>query len=198
METKSTSKSEAPVDVEPGRPSKSWATKSSSRVYSSDYFTLFKDVISANGSTIEYEWFSAPDFCVIVPALKNRLVTISNYRYPARGWFLEFPAGHVEPGEKPVDAARRELQEETGYTAERLELLHWYYPTSKSTQRAFVFFAAALKRGKPSREPTELQRVKVVDEQLFRRWLKEGKVVHASTIVAYVMAVLKGKFSPLA
>lgn len=58
----------------------------------------------------------------------GRLVCVRQYRIPAGDWLLEIPAGRLEPGEDPLLAARRELEEETGYRAGRWTLLRRFFP----------------------------------------------------------------------
>lgn len=73
--------------------------------------------------TISSKW----DAVVVVPLLPDgRLLVERIYRHPVRAWLYEFPAGGIEPGEDPCAAGARELREETGFTAERLTLLHAY------------------------------------------------------------------------
>ena len=69
---------------------------------------------------VESKW----DAVVVVPRLADgRLVVERIYRHPYRAWMHEFPAGGIDPGENPLDAARRELGEETGYGAGSVKLL---------------------------------------------------------------------------
>jgi ADP-ribose pyrophosphatase len=144
-----------------------------------------------SGITQDFEWYKARDFCVIVPLKGSRLVMIENYRYPADSWFLEFPAGHVEDGERIEDCAQRELLEETGYTSTKLRHIGSYYVSSRTLQKGHVFSCIAGTKLRTSREPSELQRVTLVTPQALRSQVASGKVVHAATIIAHSFAELK-------
>lgn len=171
-----------------------WTKVKSEVGYTSEYFRVYTDTVALpSGSNINYDWFAAPDFCVVVPALDEKLVMIRNYRYPADEWCLEFPAGHLNRGEQPEEAAKRELLEETGYTVTTLTRALWYYPSSRSTQRAYVFLARLGKRSRTKREESELQRVVNVTPAYLERKIKEGGVVHAATLVAYSVYTLFSK-----
>lgn len=78
-----------------------------------------------DGTTSIREWIDHPGASAVVPILPDgRVVLVRQYRFPARRTFLEIPAGKLDgPGEDPVDAARRELEEETGWRAGTLEHL---------------------------------------------------------------------------
>ena len=86
----------------------------------------------------------APDFVVIVAlTIDNALLMVRQYRPAVGATTLELPAGHVEPGETPEAAARKELAEETGYEADRFELIATLSPsTARFTNRLWCFFAA--------------------------------------------------------
>jgi len=58
----------------------------------------------------------------------GRLLCVRQYRIPAGDWLVEVPAGRLEPGEDPLVAAQRELEEETGFRAERWSLLRRFFP----------------------------------------------------------------------
>lgn len=84
-----------------------------------------EDLTDRHGKPYTYYQVEARfDAVVVVPVLADgRLVLERIYRHPYRSWLLEFPAGGIEPGEDPLAAAKRELGEETGYSAGRLTQL---------------------------------------------------------------------------
>src|SRR5690606_31983768 len=74
---------------------------------------------------------TCPDFVVVVAVDETgRLVLVRQYRRGVGAHTLEFPSGHVEPGDTPEHTARKELLEETGYVADNLELLATLSPST--------------------------------------------------------------------
>ncbi len=79
---------------------------------------------SPDGSLSDFYVLAAPDWVQIVALLPDgRFVMVEQFRHGTRRVTIEFPAGIVEPGENPVECARRELEEETGYRAGSAELV---------------------------------------------------------------------------
>src|SRR3954469_1977958 len=97
---------------------------------------------SANGEPPYYS-IQAGDFVCIVPVdVQGRLVLVRQHRPSVGGVTLELPAGHIEAGETPEEAARKELCEETGYEADTFELLAQLSPsTARFTNRMWVYYA---------------------------------------------------------
>ncbi len=89
-----------------------------------------RDVVRLpDGTRSIREWIDHPGASAVVPILPDgRVVMVRQYRFPARRTFLEVPAGKLDgPDEDPAEAARRELEEETGWRAGRLEHLASLY-----------------------------------------------------------------------
>ena len=154
------------------------------------YMELFQDTIrTPEGKTLSYTHYRSSDVVIIVPFIgRNKLVMIKQYRYPLDKVMLEFPAGHVEKGESPLATARRELQEETGYTANKMERVYTYHPSvSKSRQLVHVFRAAGLEKGEARHDSTEDISVKTVAASDLRGMIAGGKVENAGTLIAYLL-----------
>ena len=108
---------------------KPWKTIASRRLIDLGDVKLYRDkLVSKSGFKTDHLRLLLHDFSVVVPVLDDdRLVFIWNYRHPIQGWELELPAGLVDDGESPEAGARRELKEETGYSARSWKLLGWLH-----------------------------------------------------------------------
>jgi 8-oxo-dGTP pyrophosphatase MutT (NUDIX family) len=168
-----------------------WKTLGSRKLIDLGEVKLHRDeIISKAGFRTDHLRLSLHDFSIIVPVLdRDRIVFIWNYRHPIQGWELELPAGLVDDGESPATGARRELKEETGYTARKWKGLGWLYTLPGiSAQRAHVFLASKLREGRVEREPYEHMEVKVLSTKEAYRLLQSGGIIHSPTISALGLA----------
>jgi ADP-ribose pyrophosphatase len=117
---------------------------------------------------------------------KKRILLVRQYRMPADKRLWELPAGKIDDGEKPLDAAKRELAEETGYKAKKWTKLASFYPSPGFVQEKMTLFLAT---GLTAGDATPME-----DEQIETRWFKrkevhqmirEGKIEDAKTIIGY-------------
>ncbi len=131
------------------------------------------------------------DFSIVVPVLgRDKLVMVWNYRHAIQGWELELPAGRIENGESPEACARRELEEETGYSAGSWKKLGWFHPSpGLSSQRAYAYLARRMKKGILHREPYEFgMEVKTLELRDAYERLWRGEIVHSPTASALGIA----------
>jgi ADP-ribose pyrophosphatase len=108
---------------------------------------------------------------------KKRVLLVRQYRLPAEKYLWELPAGRLDPGEKPLQAAKRELIEETGYRARKWTRLASFWASPGYVQeRMTIYLAEDLKAG----EATPMD-----DERIETRWFKKkelAKMIAAGTI----------------
>ena len=81
--------------------------------------------------------------CVIALTEAKELLLVRQYRYPLGAETIEIPAGKLEPDEEPIITAKRELEEETGYTCESLELIGQYASAPGFTNETVYHFLAS-------------------------------------------------------
>ncbi|MGH9892879.1 MAG: NUDIX hydrolase, partial [bacterium] len=113
------------------------------------------------------------------------VLLIKQYRYAANGPLIEIPAGRLDQGEEPIACARRELLEEVGVTAGRIERLTTIWTTPGFTdERIHLFWAADLTAGQHAREPDEFIEVtpKPLSEVL--TLIRSGVISDAKTALA--------------
>ncbi len=124
---------------------------SSSKVYNGKLLKVFKDTVSLpNGKTSAREYIKHPGAVCIFALNENRDVIIEKqFRYPFDCVVTELPAGKLDESDaSPLEAAKRELREETGYTADDWQYLGSYYPTVAYTNEVIhLFLAQKLHRG---------------------------------------------------
>ncbi|MDN3696250.1 MULTISPECIES: NUDIX hydrolase [Vibrio] len=78
-----------------------------------------EDIALPNGNTISHTMIHHPGAAVILPVTESgNIILINQFRPSLKKWLLELPAGTIEPGEQPLECAKRELEEETGFSGE--------------------------------------------------------------------------------
>ncbi|MEJ2240643.1 MAG: NUDIX hydrolase [Candidatus Bathyarchaeota archaeon] len=171
---------------------KKWKKIGTQLLYESKFVAVFNDeVILPNKLKIDYTRIELPDFVSIISTIDDKIVMIEILRYPQNNASLEIPSGHVEDHESPEEAAFRELEEESGYKADKIMKIGYFYPLSRSTQRAHLFFASSLTKVKQKLEETEQIKVKLLPIEKVKKMLLAGKITHPPTIIALQNYLLK-------
>jgi ADP-ribose pyrophosphatase len=126
-----------------------------------------------------------PGAAVILPVLDDgRVCMIETYRVAIDRWHLELPAGTMDKGVAPIELAAIELQEETGYLADNLVLLHTFAMSPGILdEKMHLFLATGLKQGPSARELGEQMHNELLTWSQIDRLLRDGKIADAKTLV---------------
>jgi ADP-ribose diphosphatase len=164
-----------------------WKTLSSRVVSSNPWFRLRRDqVIRPDGKRGTYNTLLAPPAVGVVPCFDDgSILIVGQYRYSISRYSWEIPEGGGRPGERPIETARRELEEETGFRASALKSLGTFHTSNCFTdETAFLFCARGLEPGVPHQDGTEeLATRRIAFEAAFRMAVA-GKITDSLTIVA--------------
>lgn len=147
------------------------------------------------GGIPEFHLIEAPDWAAIVALTATReAVLVRQYRHGLGGPSVELPAGVVDGGETPRDAALRELQEETGYSAPDAEPLSSVATeTARHTNRAHFFFARDVTpSGKPTPGADERIEVLTLPARELVQWALDGRIAHGVHVGAILTAAQRG------
>lgn len=174
------------------------------RVYSGRVVQLDVDTVRfPDGSSGEMEMFRHPGASAVVPVMSGpgeadpQILLIRQYRYAADGVIWEVPAGRLDPGEAPLDCARRELLEETGATAQLFEPLTMIYPTPGFCDERIHLFAAtglAVDEKSARREADEFMELVPMPLSQAIGLIRDGQISDGKTICAvlYFAAFRRG------
>jgi ADP-ribose pyrophosphatase len=122
----------------------------------------------------------------------KKVILVKQHRYP-RGNVLEIPAGTLEKGENPKKCAFRELQEETGYKAQKMTLLITYYPSvGYNTEAIHCFIASGIsKSGDLELDEDEIISVVKIPLKKLIKMILSGKIIDSKTICAVLTYAAK-------
>jgi ADP-ribose pyrophosphatase len=169
---------------------------SSRRVYTGKIVHLDIDEVRfPNGSVGEMEMFRHPGASAVVPFVSDpqgddpQILLIRQYRYAAGRYLYEIPAGRLDPGEDPMDCAARELLEETGCTADRIEYLYTFFPTpGYCDEKIHLFMAVGMTHGETAREPDEFIEMETMTLSRALERIGRGEIDDGKTAIGLLFA----------
>lgn len=148
------------------------------------------EIILPDGGRATREYMDHPGAVGVLPFLdKDTIVLVRQYRYPVGEVTLEMPAGKLDKGEKPLPCVRRELEEETGYTARRIVPLMEYWPTAAFANEVLhLYVATELTPGRHHPDEDEFIEPVVLPFKEALELVRTGKIRDSKTIIGLLTA----------
>jgi ADP-ribose pyrophosphatase len=164
-------------------------TVSSKEVYTCGLFRVTEnEAVDKTGWRMKRSIVRHNGSAVMMPVdAKNRVLLVRQYRMPANQFLWELPAGKLDEGETPLQAAKRELVEETGLKAKKWKKLVMFYPSPGYVEEKMTIFLAT--------ELTEGEAHPMDDERIETRWfskkelqelIRTNKITDAKTMIAFL------------
>ncbi len=158
-------------------------------IFRSPRFDLLSETFATSDGAVERPVIHHPGAVAILAQPDARsLVMVRQYRYPIRRWTLEIPAGTRVPGEPAMVTAARELREEAGFTATRLDEVMRFFPAvGVSDEEMILFRAHGLAEVPAAPEHGELVSRQIVDLEALPRIAAAGELCDAKTLIALAL-----------
>ena len=167
-----------------------YETIHSETIYHGRAFNVRRDEIRLpDGKTARLEIVDHVGAVTLVPIdEQNRVWFVRQYRHPAGEVLLELPAGMVEPGEAPLDCARREIREEIGMAAGRIELIgEFYLAPGYSSEFMRVFLATDLRPDPLPGDADEFISIEPIPLEVVQHMIENGKIHDAKTLASLTL-----------
>ena len=169
---------------------KKWKLRKSTELNDYRIFSTRKEsaVSPEDGTVHDFYVVDAPDWVNIIPVTPSgEIVLIRQFRHGTGEVTLEIPGGMIDPGESPVQCARRELLEETGFTSARWKRIGCVRPNPAfMSNSCYTFLASGCERtSEPSFDATEDIETLLVSPAEIKRHIREGAIDHCIVIAAF-------------
>jgi ADP-ribose pyrophosphatase len=155
-------------------------------VYEGRFLKVERDRIKLpDGSTSHREYIRHPGAVVILPLLDDgRILLERQFRYPNDRVFVEFPAGKIDPGEDPLECAKRELREETGYSATNWQFVCTIHNAiAYSDEHLDLFLATGLTEGEAKLDEGEFLELFTITLPELLEQVRRGEITDVKTII---------------
>ncbi len=181
---------------------KPWIVLKSKKIFQNEWLSLRADTCRIQETGVELSEFyviERKDSVYIVPVTsKNQVILVRQYRHASGQVLLEVPAGYINSGEMPQQAAERELFEETGYSSKRIEPLAVLYTSPAIlTNKAYLFLCRDLeKHVRLSPDDTENIELVTFDfDDLVRVGIDDNVLLDANSVSAIMLAYRRLRLS---
>ena len=160
---------------------------SSENVFDGVLLHVFKDKIELpNGNEAVREYIKHQGAVCVVPVTDEmEVVAVKQYRYPIGRVTIEIPAGKLDAGEEPLEAAKRELSEETGVESADIEYMGGLYPSVAYTDEIIhMYVAKNLVYGQAHTDDDEFLNVVKIPLKEFAQMVMNGEIQDSKTMAA--------------
>jgi len=154
--------------------------------YDGHFIKIRRDAIRLpDDSTSTREYIVHPGAVVIIPVFDDgRVLLERQFRYPLQQVFIEFPAGKIDPGEDPLECAKRELREETGYSATDWQFVcRIHNAIAYSDEHIDIYLARGLTEGERQLDEGEFLDIFTATTDEMLSWVREGKITDVKTVI---------------
>lgn len=161
-------------------------TLSTEHIFKGKVIDLQVDTIELpGGKTATREIVRHPGAAAVVAIHQGKLIVVEQYRKPLGKTQIEIPAGKLDPNEEPQLAAVRELEEETGYIAKNVILLHSFYTSPGfADEKLYVYYTDELEAGTQQLDDDEDVIVKLITMEEADQYIASGDISDAKTLLA--------------
>ena len=147
------------------------------------------DILVSNGHKSIREVVEHSGGVVILAIKEGKILTVNQFRYPIKTTSIELPAGKLEPNEDPDFAAKRELEEETGYTAKNWKSLGYIYTSvGFCNEKLYLYLATDLEYKQVNPDEDEIIEPKEYPIKEVFEMIDNGTINDAKTICAILRA----------
>ena len=164
---------------------------SSENIYDGTLLHVKKDKVELPNGDISYrEWIKHPGASAVIPVTdNNEIILVRQNRYPIQALTMEIPAGKLDvAGEDPLECAKRELEEETGYSAQEYQFLTKLATTvGFSDEFIYIYAARGLKAGQQHTDEDEFINVVTVPLAKAVEMVHSGEILDGKSVVAILM-----------
>jgi ADP-ribose pyrophosphatase len=154
--------------------------------YDGHFLKVQRDLVRLpDGKESRREYIRHPGAVVILPLMDDGTVLLERqFRYPLQDVFIEFPAGKIDPGEDPLECAKRELLEETGYTAAEWQFVCTIHNAiAYSDEHLDIFIAKGLTAGERKLDEGEFLETFNASVPEMLDWVRAGKITDVKTVI---------------
>ncbi len=161
-------------------------------VYKGTLLEVHKDeILCPNGNKAYREYIEKIPAAAVIAKVDDKFIFEKQFRYPFHDVLIEIPAGKCDENEDPINTAKRELEEETGYLAKNIKFLGKCFPSVAYTSEVIhLYYASELEKTHIHLDENEFVEVFYLSEDEVIEKIKSGEISDAKTVQAFALYLL--------